>query len=265
MTILTLDWLQDRLDYSHCKGRHFKHNTSLGRIAQTAAVLGTVCGIHLCLGVVASTYWFYTGEETQVPTEYVTTCMQWCAYMTCLTAFHLMEYFATALNHDDALSDNSFVVNHSKAYTAAALASWIEYWIETYLASQGYFPLDKKRLAAVGFAVVVLGNIIRFHGMTTCGKNFSHLVMTERRDDHRLVTTGIYKYLRHPAYFGWFYWSIGTQVLLGNPLCTLAYAVVSWQFFAGRIPNEEAYLKKFYGDEYRSYRESTVVGIPFLK
>ena len=61
-------------------------------------------------------------------------------------------------------------------------------------------------------------------------------------DGHELVTTGIYKHLRHPAYFGWFWWSVSTQVLLGNPLCTCAYAYASWKFFESRIYHEERYL-----------------------
>lgn len=46
-------------------------------------------------------------------------------------------------------------------------------------------------------------------------------------------------HLRHPAYFGWFWWSIGTQMLLCNPVCIVVYAAASWRFFSQRIPFEE--------------------------
>ncbi len=88
--------------------------------------------------------------------------------------------------------------------------------------------------------------------------------MDDKRDSHVLVTHGIYQYLRHPSYFGWFYWSIGTQLLLCNPLCTLLYTYVSWYFFASRIPYEEALLVDFYGDQYLRYIASTALGIPFI-
>jgi len=254
-----LELLQDKLDYRHCHLRHFKSNKALGRVAQTAAVLGVVLGVHVCFGLM-TLYRHVTGT----PSDWDGTLMQWCAYMACLSAFHLLEYFATALNQDDALSDNSFVVNHSPAYTAAALASWAEFWLETGLGRAGYLPFSKMTTALVGLVMVLGGNAIRFHGMTSCGKNFSHLVMTERREDHKLVTTGIYSVLRHPAYFGWFYWSVGTQLLLGNPLCTLAYTVVSWRFFNSRIPFEESCLERFYGEDYAAYRSRTMVGIPLI-
>jgi protein-S-isoprenylcysteine O-methyltransferase len=79
------------------------------------------------------------------------------------------------------------------------------------------------------------------------------------------VKGGIYSILRHPAYFGWFWWSIGSQVLLGNPICLVLYSLASWSFFANRIPYEELTLSKFFGDEYTRYARRTFIGIPFIK
>lgn len=42
-------------------------------------------------------------------------------------------------------------------------------------------------------------------------------------------------YSRHPSYAGFFYWALGTQLLLGNPLSALVFAVVLWRFFSRRI------------------------------
>ena len=69
---------------------------------------------------------------------------------------------------------------------------------------------------------------------------------------------------RHPSYFGWFWFSIGTQILLGNPFCVVAYAIASWKFFKDRIPFEESALAHMYGKKYEAYREKTIVGIPFI-
>ena len=70
--------------------------------------------------------------------------------------------------------------------------------------------------------------------------------------------------LRHPAYFGWFYWSIGTQLLLCNPICCVAYGVASWSFFRKRIPYEERLLLSFYPEKYPDYSRKTIIGIPFV-
>ena len=71
--------------------------------------------------------------------------------------------------------------------------------------------------------------------------------------------------LRHPSYFGFFWWGIGTQLVCGNTLCLAGYAVVLWRFFSRRIEGEEGLLVRFFGDEYVRYRDRTWVGIPGLK
>lgn len=71
--------------------------------------------------------------------------------------------------------------------------------------------------------------------MLHAGSNFNHLVQKEKRAGHVLVTRGVYRYLRHPSYFGFFWWGLGTQVVLGNVVCLVGYAVVLWRFFKRRI------------------------------
>ena len=189
--------------------------------------------------------------------------MQWSVYMTLLCFFHFAEFFATALYQPASLSYDSFIVNHSKSYTFAALASWTEFWVESIL-----FGSLKRRgfLMLIGIALIILGQGIRTLAMWTCGPNFNHQVMERNADDgHKLVTNGIYAYLRHPAYFGWFYWSIGTQVFLCNPICTIFYAWASWSFFSVRIPYEESLLLRAYTQQYAEYAAKTFVLIPFIK
>ncbi len=79
----------------------------------------------------------------------------------------------------------------------------------------------------LGLALIVVGQGVRTIAMCTCGSNFSHVVKEVNEDGHKLVTNGIYSILRHPAYFGWFYWSIGTQLFLCNPICTIFYTWVT--------------------------------------
>ena len=100
--------------------------------------------------------------------------------------------------------------------------------------------------------------------MITCGSNFNHIVMQKRPLDHRLVTWGIYQYLRHPSYVGWFWWSIGTQLVLCNPICFVGYFYAAWTFFEDRIDVEEKVLMKSYGKEYVDYAKSSWIGIPFI-
>ena len=71
--------------------------------------------------------------------------------------------------------------------------------------------------------------------MAQAGTNFNHQVQSRRNEGHELVTTGLYAWLRHPSYFGFFWWGLGTQVVLGNIVSFLGYLGVLWYFFSTRI------------------------------
>ena len=187
--------------------------------------------------------------------------MQWCLYVLGLTTFHVLEFLMTALYNPRTCTADSFLINHSKAYTIAAIASWVEFWVEMWL-----WPGIKGATWTIlfGTSVVFVGQFCRTLAMYTAGKSFHHIVQVNKDSRHRLITTGIYSLLRHPSYFGWFWWSIGTQVLLGNPFCVICYAFASRDFFANRIPFEEQALRQMYPKQYEAYCERTPVLIPFL-
>ena len=91
-----------------------------------------------------------------------------------------------------------------------------------------------------GLVMLLLGQVVRSTAMVQAGSNFNHTVQREKASGHELVTGGIYGWLRHPSYFGFFWWGLGTQVVSGNTLCLVGYAVVLWRFFKDRIQSEFA-------------------------
>jgi len=133
--------------------------------------------------------------------------------------------------------------------------------------------------------------------MIKAASNFSHAVAFRKRVDHRLVTGGIYasvtffhtfitfpnaicSWFRHPSYAGFFYWALGTQLVLQNPLSFCVYCVLLMRFFSSRIRGEplplhigillkviiaeERALISFFGDEYVAYRKRVGTRIPFI-
>ncbi|GMH93001.1 hypothetical protein TrST_g3833 [Triparma strigata] len=189
--------------------------------------------------------------------------LKWCLYTVSLLTFHVLEYVITALYNGRVLTSTSFLVDHSEAYTVAAVASWTEYWFRTFL----FGPTPLTNLNYLGISLVLLGQSLRSLSLITCGSNFNHIIQVEGSNVNkrqRLVREGIYRVFRHPSYTGWFYWSVGTQCILGNPICIVAYTYVSWKFFKERIPFEEKTLEGRF-KEYKEYKEKSWVGIPFIR
>ncbi|XP_012676322.1 protein-S-isoprenylcysteine O-methyltransferase [Clupea harengus] len=182
-------------------------------------------------------------------------------YMCSLAFFHYSEYLVTAIINPRSLSLDSFLLNHSVEYTVAAVSSWVEFIVEKLL-----FP-DVKQLgwlSVLGLFMVVLGECLRKMAMFTAGSNFNHIVQNEKSQSHILVTSGVYAFFRHPSYVGWFYWSIGTQVMLCNPVCIIGYTLASWRFFRERIEEEEISLIHFFGEDYIQYKRKVASGLPFI-
>lgn len=117
----------------------------------------------------------------------------------------------------------------------------------------------------LGLVLALMGQLMRTLAMQTAKSNFKHQVATEREDGHQLVTHGIYGWCRHPSYLGFFLWAMGTQLLLVNPVCLLAYCWVLMRFFTERIEHEEAALLVFFGDNYKRYKQRTWSGLPFVQ
>ena len=160
------------------------------------------------------------------------------------------------------------------------ITGMVEFWIEYFfvpLYCSIFFVRSRLRIHTVtfwtGFFLCLCGGLLRAVGEIQLGRNFAHRIRVQKSEEHELITTGLYSFVllltiissifRHPAYTGWFYFSIGTQVLLNNPFCIVAYTLASWYFFYKRIPYEESLLLSFF-PEYRNYRERTHIFIPFI-
>ena len=183
-------------------------------------------------------------------------------YMCVLSFFHVSEYLATGITNPTEVSVSSFLLDHSPEYHIAMAASVLEFWL------QWYFFTEYKQsswLSCIGLCVVILGELLRKGAMYTASSNFNHYVQHKHRRGHELVTSGIYSFFRHPSYVGWFYWSVGTQLMMLNPLCCVAYTLASWRFFRDRIEYEEMTLISFFGEQYLQYQGRVPTGLPFIK
>lgn len=183
------------------------------------------------------------------------------AFIAFLALYHNLEFVSTAAFRRETLSIDSYLLNHSTAYHAAMTIGMLEYWIERMIFKNSSWK-GFNIVSIIGLLLVIIGQTIRTLSMFTAKSNFSHMIEEEKRPQHKLVTTGIYSIFRHPAYTGFFYWGIGTQMLLMNPISLIGYAVVLQKFFKDRIRYEEYLLKDFFGNEYEKYKKTTKTYIP---
>ncbi|KAI5693238.1 hypothetical protein M8J75_011558 [Diaphorina citri] len=186
-------------------------------------------------------------------------------YLCFLSFFHYSEFLIIAMINPAEVKIDSFMLNHSLAYHVAVVASWIEYSLDMYFLPAYKLHPMATYLHSMGIVWCLSGEFIRKLAIFTASTNFNHIVQLRRKDDHRLVTNGIYSVFRHPSYVGWYLFSVGTQMVLVNPFCMVAYTLASWQFFNSRIYIEEESLVKFFGADYIAYQRRVKIWIPFIQ
>lgn len=171
-----------------------------------------------------------------------TACRQVLQLFLAIIFFHVSEYFLAIFFHGRSnVTLRSLLL--SKTYILAMTFALLEYCLEVY-----FFPGLKEHwwISNIGLAILVMGEVIRKMAIITAGQAFTHLIKIYHEEHHKLVTSGVYSFVRHPGYCGFFIWSIGTQIMMCNPISTVTFAVVVWSFFARRIPYEEYFLRQFF-------------------
>lgn len=203
-------------------------------------------------------------------------------FVATLAVFHYLEFDMTArFNPPDGKVASFLLFNNGAAYTIAHTTAMFEAALGSWLSSD-YKPkwlaipfdvhmpdilptLPSTLPVTLGLVLVVIGQSMRSLAMAYARTNFNHIVQSTRKSDHVLITNGVYAFSRHPSYFGFFWWGLGTQLVLGNRLCFMVYMIVLWNFFNRRIKHEEQHLVAFFGDHYLSYRKRVGVWIPFIR
>lgn len=94
------------------------------------------------------------------------------------------------------------------------------------------------------------------------GKNWSPLL--EIRKDHKLITEGPYKYVRHPMYTSMWLAVAGFWLISSNWVVGIV-AFVTWSIlYFIRLPDEEKMMIEEFGQQYENYIKRTKKIIPWV-
>ncbi|HEY1275555.1 MAG TPA: isoprenylcysteine carboxylmethyltransferase family protein [Thermoleophilaceae bacterium] len=113
-----------------------------------------------------------------------------------------------------------------------------------------------------GLVVMWLGLALRVWAVAALGGAFRTTVEVD--SDQAVVSTGPYRWIRHPAYAGLLLIAAGFGLAVGNWLSLAACLVLPLPALVWRIHVEEAELTRVLGDAYRSYKTGTARLIPRL-
>ena len=118
-----------------------------------------------------------------------------------------------------------------------------------------------NRLNVLGISLVVAAMFVSQIAIRTLGKFFDRLAI---KSDHRLVTEGIYGFVRHPIYTSYILLFVGFCTLLQSLWGLGLLLAVCLVWFGNRIGIEERMLLARFGDEYQAYCHQTKRLFPYL-
>jgi len=126
----------------------------------------------------------------------------------------------------------------------------------------GYFGQGSRIFIIAGLILIVGGIIIRWAAIFSLKRQFT--VDVSIINDHRMVTTGIYRFVRHPSYSGALLSFLGLGLCFSNYLVLLVIFVPTFFAFLYRIRVEEKALAGAFGQEYLDYSKATKRLVPWI-
>ena len=158
----------------------------------------------------------------------------------------------------DRRQEGLFILITLRAIAVVGMVGMITYFINPATMAWAAVPLPVW-LRWTGVGLVALAGLLAIWTLRTLGRNLTDTVVT--RKEHTLVTTGPYRWVRHPFY------SAAALLTLASTLVTANwfFLVVGGPIFlllVMRTRKEEANLLARFGDDYQNYMQRTGRFVP---
>jgi protein-S-isoprenylcysteine O-methyltransferase Ste14 len=118
-----------------------------------------------------------------------------------------------------------------------------------------------ETVRAVGLSIFILGLAWVAWAFLTLGMQHSGSVTIQ--PEHRLVTSGPYRWIRHPMYLGLIVFPMGIGLVFRSQIGA-ALPLLLIGLFAWRIGDEERLMRQEFGEQWEIYCKKTWRMIPFL-
>jgi len=121
-------------------------------------------------------------------------------------------------------------------------------------------PLAMDAWTTAGVVCLVAGTTFRLWAINTLKNNFAATVQIKQ--DQQLITTGPYRWLRHPSYTGAWIAMIGAALLMHSYLGLVLMGPGMLLVYMRRIAVEERTLEQAFGNAYTSMKQNTQRLVP---
>ncbi|HET9330175.1 MAG TPA: isoprenylcysteine carboxylmethyltransferase family protein [Steroidobacteraceae bacterium] len=114
----------------------------------------------------------------------------------------------------------------------------------------------------IGMVLLVAGLLFTVWAREHLGRNWSGTVTVKQ--DHELIRTGPYGYVRHPIYTGGLTAVLGTALASGTVRAWLGFAIIAIALIR-KLRIEERFMAETFPGSYAAYRAQVPALMPFTK
>lgn len=116
---------------------------------------------------------------------------------------------------------------------------------------------------AIGIVALLIGHWLFYRSHRDLGIYWSPTL--QMREDHELMSTGIYSRIRHPMYAAMTVQGIAQLLILPNWIAGPAWLVTFGLLYLVRVGHEEQMMLERFGDQYTEYMQHTGRLLPRLR
>lgn len=116
-------------------------------------------------------------------------------------------------------------------------------------------------ISIVATILVLIGLVLAIDARLVLGRNWSGTISFQK--DHQLITSGPYRYMRHPIYTAMFLMIIGTMIVIPT-IFTLLGGITILFYLRFKAGKEEELMLRHFPVEYSNYKKQTKAYIPFF-
>ncbi|MHB1937121.1 MAG: methyltransferase family protein [Acidobacteriaceae bacterium] len=122
-----------------------------------------------------------------------------------------------------------------------------------------HFLPNTAEIQYIGLLLMLIGLAFAVWARFTLGRNWSGTVTV--KENHVLITSGPYAWVRHPIYTGILLALLGTAIVGGIFASLVAVAVATLALWL-KLRTEEKFMVETFGEQYTAYRQRVKALIP---
>jgi len=113
-----------------------------------------------------------------------------------------------------------------------------------------------------GLIVFIIFSWLQVSAFKSLGNYYTQDIVILK--EHKLIKSGLYKFIRHPQYLCQIFSDLGAGIALFNYLIVPIVVLVELPLFVLRARYEEKLLEKYFKDEFINYKKHSGFFIPFI-